>query len=55
MEYQSFDRFEYKIERLNSFNIITKLNELGQEGWELIQIKDEKYLFKRKLSCIITD
>ena len=55
MEYQSFDRFEYKFERLNQYNQLFQLNQLGQDGWELVQIIDGKYLFKRKLSCILTD
>lgn len=55
MEYQSFDRFEYKFERLNLYNPLSQLNQYGQEGWELVQFIDGKYLFKRKLSCILTD
>lgn len=55
MEYQSFDRFEYKFERI-TYNPIVKLNELGNDGWELIQISNnDTYILKRKLMCIITD
>ena len=55
MEYQSFDRFEYKIERLNHYNPLSQLNQLGNDGWELVLKIDGKYLFKRKLMCVITD
>lgn len=63
MEYQAYDKFEYKVIRINSYDrdLEKKLNELGQEGWELVSInKDEDVLnrqlvLKRKLMCIKTD
>lgn len=55
MEYQSFDRFEYKFERLNAYNPLIQLNELGQNGWEVVQKIGDKFLLKRKLVCVITD
>ena len=31
-------------------NLVTFLNELGEQGWELIKVDDEKYFFKREVS-----
>lgn len=58
MEVQYFDKFEYTVEYFSGYSIskiVSKLNELGQEGWELISINKENngkvyYLFKRKLN-----
>lgn len=58
MEVQYFDKFEYAVEYFSGYStskIVSKLNELGQEGWELISINKENsckvyYLFKRKLN-----
>lgn len=61
MEYQYFEKFEYKIVRMSPYDrdLERKLNELGKNGWELISFnkdKDEDVLyrqliFKRKLNC----
>ncbi len=63
MEYQAYDKFEYKIIRMSSYDrdLEKKLNELGKEGWELISFnKDEdslnkQLILKRKLICYNTD
>lgn len=63
MEYQAYDKFEYKVIRISSYDrdLEKRLNELGQEGWELVSInKDEdvwnrQLVLKRKLICIKTD
>lgn len=57
MEYQSFDRYEYKTININSYNynFEKEFNKLGNEGWELIINYNNIFIFKRKLSCILTD
>lgn len=55
MEYQTFDRYEYKVLTIPSYNPEKFLNDLGKEGWELINFLNNKGVFKRKLDCIITD
>lgn len=55
MEYQTFDRYEYKVLRIPNYNPEEFLNGLGKDGWELINFLDDKAVFKRKLDCIITD
>lgn len=55
MEYQTFDRFEYKIVKLISYKLEEQLNTLGKDGWELISIQNDQGIFKRKLDCVITD
>lgn len=61
MEYQIFDRYEYYIWKPSDF-VISKteklnkeLNKIGIQGWELVTIKDGRYIFKRKLQCIETN
>ena len=58
MEIQYFDKFEYNYKKFGRAcpirKIVENLNELGQLGWELIEItKDEyeqpTYIFKRKI------
>ena len=62
MEYQTFDKFEYKYEqRIPLYNLEEYLNKLGKDGWEVINIKfspDNHFVYtllKRKLICIITE
>jgi hypothetical protein len=63
MEYQYFEKFEYKIVRMSPYDrdLERKLNELGKNGWELISFnKDEdglnkQLILKRKLICYNTD
>lgn len=62
MEYQAYDKFEYKVLIMSNYqrDIENKLNNLGEEGWELIQyanINDMncQLILKRKLMCIKTD
>ena len=58
MEIQYSDKFEYNYKKFGRAcpirKIVENLNELGQLGWELIEItKDEyeqpTYIFKRKI------
>jgi len=55
MEYQAYDKFEYRIEtvsnHLGTFN--RQLNEFGAEGWELIHYNEtsRRVILKRKLEC----
>ena len=56
MELQTYDKFEYKQEKCNSFNLIRMLNNLGNEGWELVHISTSdignyELLLKRKIIC----
>jgi len=64
MEYQVYDKFEYKYIKLYLNTLEDKLNAFGQEGWEVISLnKFEsehltiRVLMKRKLECtnIITE
>jgi len=62
MEYQTFDKFEYKYEqRIPLYNLEEYLNKLGKDGWEVIDMKSSQdgrfitILFKRKLICVITE
>jgi len=55
MEYQSFDRYEYKFVKLPHYRPEIEFNSLGKEGWEFITLYDNKAIFKRKLNCVITD
>ena len=55
MEYQVYDKFEYKVVNLsNHYSTFEKqLNQFGLEGWELINYDENtrKSIFKRKLEC----
>ena len=56
IEYQTFDRFEYKQVIIDDYQLMRILNELGNDGWELINISktavgNTNYLFKRKIIC----
>lgn len=55
MEYQSFDRYEYKFISIPNYKPEISFNKLGEEGWEFITIFNNKGIFKRKLTCIITE
>lgn len=63
MELQGFDKFEYQVKAFRdtrASDLTNKLNEIGQDGWELVNITNNSigtilYVFKRKLTCIITD
>lgn len=61
MEYQAYDKFEYKSQSISFRFLIKTLNELGEKGWELIDMEKDSSnrfcLFKRKLICtnIIND
>lgn len=43
-------RFEYKISKYDCDLLGLKpiLNEMGNDGWELVAIKDEHWIFKRE-------
>lgn len=55
MEYQVYDKFEYKIETVSNHlgTFERQLNQFGQEGWELIDYNanNRKIILKRKLEC----
>lgn len=57
MEYQVYDKFEYKvITTSNSEKTLEKfLNTMGNEGWELVSYNpiniNCKLILKRKLEC----
>lgn len=63
MELQAFDKFEYQVKTFRDTrpsDLTNKLNEIGNEGWELVNIVNNNignilYIFKRKLTCVITD
>ena len=43
------DKFEYKMMRgPQTIEILSALNSLGSEGWELVCICGDMYFFKRK-------
>jgi len=55
MEYQAYDRFEYKIETVSA-HVLTlekQLNEFGADGWEMINFNENNHrvILKRKLEC----
>lgn len=50
MIYEGIDKFEYKVQKISSISLERVLNELGAEGWELIMIDEENYIFKRKVT-----
>ena len=63
---ESFDKFEYKLLECNGCSpsqIIKKLNEAGNEGWESIYVYgdlfkaygDASILLKRKITCTKVD
>jgi len=51
MEYQYFEKFEYKVLTIPSYNPEAFLNMMGKDGWELINFLNNKAVFKRKLNC----
>ena len=56
MEYQYFEKFEYKVLKIPSYNPEGFLNMMGKEGWELIgwesvNFLNSKAIFKGKLNC----
>lgn len=51
MEYQYFEKFEYRILSIPSYNPEGFLNMMGKDGWELINFLNSKAVFKRKLNC----
>ena len=53
MIYEGIDKFEYKIQKISSRSLERILNELGQEGWELIMIDEDNYIFKRKVTEVL--
>jgi hypothetical protein len=44
-------KFEYKIEffNLGPIGLVSKLNELGKLGWELVNIESGECIFKREI------
>ena len=63
MELQCFDKFEYQVKAFRdtrTADLTNKLNEIGKEGWELVNIANNNigtilYIFKRKLMCVVTE
>ena len=63
MELQAFEKFEYQVKAFRdtrTSDLSNKLTELGKEGWELVNVVNNNigntlYIFKRKLTCVITD
>lgn len=57
MEYQMYDKFEYKVKNVSNYSsdLEKELNNLGQEGWELISFSNSRLILKRKLQCLITE
>lgn len=52
-----FDKVEYKQVRLltRGDQLVNQLNELGKDGWELIEHDDGNWLFKRVVSKYYND
>lgn len=47
--------FEYKVERLGQLSITNlqrKLNDLGKDGWELVVLEHDCYIFKREVTNV---
>lgn len=47
--------FEYKVERLGQLSITNlqrKLNDLGKDGWELVALEHDCYIFKREVTNV---
>lgn len=63
MELQAFDTFEYQVKSFRdsrTSDLTNKLNDIGKEGWELVNVINNNigntlYIFKRKLTCVVTD
>jgi hypothetical protein len=53
MIYEGVDKFEYKVQKISFRSLEKTLNELGSDGWELIMIDEDNYIFKRKVTEIL--
>lgn len=42
-------KWEYRADAINTIFIETQLNLIGEEGWELVAIYNNNYIFKRPL------
>lgn len=60
---ESYDKYEFKLLECAGYSptqLIRKLNELGQEGWQVVQsygslfksLEDTKILMERKINCV---
>lgn len=41
------DELIYEMDGKKYYDLMTALNEVGLEGWELVLFQDKKYIFKR--------
>lgn len=51
-----YKKFEYTLVSINTVSLIDiekKLNKYGKDGWELISIYQDKFIFKREINEII--
>jgi hypothetical protein len=43
----NYNMWEYKVVKINEFNLEQLLNELGKQGWELCGLREDDFVFKR--------
>lgn len=66
MMLESYDKYEFKLLECNGYSptqFVRKLNELGQEGWRVVQtygsifraLSEANILLERKITCTKVD
>ena len=66
MVLESYDKYEFKLLECGGYSptqFVRKLNELGQEGWQVVQtygnifksLSDANILLERKITCTKVD